>query len=198
MASYLPGTTPAYPDVVGGQLTQTYGNPVFPGTLFTGPLLAGSIQGSDGTNTLGGVGETQGTANVGFVVMGKSCTITQATNNGATGQYVCPIVVPAQSQILRITLMVTAAWTTTTTLGIGTSASARAIKSSRPGRVVAETPSNTVFITFMMSLPATILPAWADRASGAAQRAIRPPSSGARGMPPMRSATRLSAAQIVA
>ena len=130
MASYLPGTTPAYPDVVGGQLTQTYGNPVFPGTLFTGPLLAGSIQGSDGTNTLGGVGETQGTANVGFAVMGKSCTITQATNNGATGQYVCPIVVPAQSQILRITLMVTAAWTTTTTLGIGTSASATAFTTS--------------------------------------------------------------------
>lgn len=130
MASYLPGATPAYPDVVGGQLTQTYGNPVFPGTLFTGPVLAGSIQGSDGTNTLGGVGETQGTCNVGFAVMAKSCVINQATNNGATGQFVCPIVVPAQSQILRMTLMVTTAWTSTTTAGVGSSASATAFTTS--------------------------------------------------------------------
>src|SRR5271170_8129468 len=127
MASYLPGTTPVYPDVVGGQLTQTNGNPVFPGTLFTGPLLAGSIQGSDGTNTLGGTGETQGTANVGFAVMAKSCVINQATNNGTAGQFVCPIVVPAQSQILRITLMVTTVWSgASADLGIGSSALATA------------------------------------------------------------------------
>ena len=130
MASYLPGTTPAYPDIVGGQLTQTNGNPAFPGTLFSGPVLSGSVQGSDGSNNLAGVGGTIGTANVGFCVVGKSCTITQATNNGSAGQYVCPIVVPAQSQILRITLMVTAAWTSTTTLGIGTSASATAFTTS--------------------------------------------------------------------
>src|ERR1700684_4320018 len=130
MASYLPGTTPAYPDIVGGQLTQTNGNPAFPGTLFSGPVLSGSVQGSDGSNNLAGVGGTIGTANVGFCVVGKSCTITQATNNGSAGQYVCPIVVPAQSQILRITLMVTAAWTSTTTLGMVTSASATAFMTS--------------------------------------------------------------------
>ena len=115
--AYLPGATPTYPDVNGGQLTQTNGNPWAPGTLFSGPLLAGTVQGSDGTNTLAGVGETQGTANVGFAVMAKSCVINQATNNGATGQFVCPIVIPAQSQILRMTLMVTTAWTSTTTAG---------------------------------------------------------------------------------
>jgi len=128
--AYLPGTTPLYPDVVGGQLTQTNGNPWAPGTLFSGPVLAGTIQGSDGTNTLGGVGETQGTCNVGFVVMGKSMVINQATNNGATGQWVTNIVVPAQSQILRMTLMVTTAWTSTTTGGIGSSASATAFTTS--------------------------------------------------------------------
>jgi len=93
-------------------------------------VLAGTIQGSDGTNTLGGVGETQGTCNVGFVVMGKSMVINQATNNGATGQWVTNIVVPAQSQILRMTLMVTTAWTSTTTGGIGSSASATAFTTS--------------------------------------------------------------------
>jgi hypothetical protein len=130
MASYLPGTTPAYPDVLGGQLTQTNGNPAFPGTLFSGPLLAGSVQGSDGSNSLAGVGGSVGTCNVNFVVMARSCVITQATNNGSTGQFVCPIVIPAQSQILRMTLMVTTAWTSTTTAGIGSSASATAFTTS--------------------------------------------------------------------
>jgi hypothetical protein len=115
---------------VPGQLTQTNGNPWNAGTLLSGPILAGTIQGSDGTNTLGGVGETQGTANVGFCVMAKSCVITQATNVSTTGQFVCPIVIPAQSQILAIYLMVTAAWTSTTTLGIGTNASATAFTTS--------------------------------------------------------------------
>jgi predicted O-methyltransferase YrrM len=52
--------------------------------------------------------------------------ITQATNDGTAGQFACPIVIPAQSQILHITLMVTTAWTGTTTLGVGTGASATA------------------------------------------------------------------------
>lgn len=128
MTAYIPPTsgTPTYPDITGGQLTQTNGNPVFPATLFTGPILAGNITGSDGTNTLGGVGETQGTANVGYAVMTQSCVITQATNVATTGQFVCPIVLPAQSQIHSIKLMVTTAWTTTTTLEVGSGASATA------------------------------------------------------------------------
>ena len=132
MTTYIPPTsgTPVYPDVVGGQLTQTNGNPPFPGTQFTGPVLAGNVFNSDGTNNLAGVGGSQGTSNVGFGALAQSCVITQATNDGTTGQFACPIVIPAQSQILAIYLMVTTAWTSTTTLGIGTGASATAFTTS--------------------------------------------------------------------
>lgn len=128
MANYLPGTSGAYPDITGGQLTQNNGDPVFPGTVFTGPVIAGNVIQSDGTNTLAGLGSTTGTANQGYCVMSQSCVITQATNNGSAGQFVCPIVIPAQSQIHSIKLMVTTALTGgATTLGIGTSASATAL-----------------------------------------------------------------------
>lgn len=129
--TYLPGTSGAYPDIKGGQLTQTNGNPPVPGTTFTGPVIAGPIWASDGSNNLAGVGGTVGTANAGFSVSAQSCVINQATNNGSTGQFVCPIVIPAQSQILRMTLMVTTVWSGgTTTMGIGTGASATAFTSS--------------------------------------------------------------------
>lgn len=131
MTAYLPGTTPAYPDIQGAQLTQTNGNPPFPGTQFTGPVLNGPIWRSDGSNNLAGVGGTVGTANAGFSVTAQSCVITQATNNGSAGQFVCPIVLPAQSQIISVKLMVTTAWTTTTTLEIGSGASATAFTGSQ-------------------------------------------------------------------
>ena len=126
--AYVPPTSgsPVYPDVVPGQLTQTNGNPWSAATLFSGPVLAGTVISSDGSNSLAGLNETSGTSNVGFCVMGKSCVITQATNVSTTGLFQCPIVIPAQSQILGIYLMVTTAWTSTTTLGIGTNASATA------------------------------------------------------------------------
>jgi hypothetical protein len=123
--------TPVFPDVVGGQLTQTNGNPWGPGTQFAGPLLAGTVKDSDGTGNLAGVGETQGTCNGGYVSMAKSCVITQASNDGTTGQFACPIVIPAQSQITGMQLMVTTAWTTTTTLEVGSSASATAFTASQ-------------------------------------------------------------------
>lgn len=127
MASYLPGTTPTYPDIIGGQLTQTNGNPPFPCTEFTGPVIAGNVINSDGTNNLAGVGGQTGTANVNFLKMARSCVCTQATNNGAAGQFVCPIVIPAQSQITAMKVMVTTAMSgAQTTLGIGSSASATA------------------------------------------------------------------------
>jgi hypothetical protein len=128
MATYNPGTTnPAYPDITGGQLTQSNGDPVFPAVAFTGPLIAGNVIGSDGTNNLAGLGGTTGTANMGFATMGQSCVITQATNTGVAGQFACPIVIPAQSQIKSIKLMVTTAFSGgATTLGIGSSASATA------------------------------------------------------------------------
>src|ERR1700732_2372226 len=100
MATYNPGTTnPAYPDITGGQLTQTNGDPVFPGTVLTGPVIAGNVVQSDGTNNLAGVGSQAGTANQGYVVMAQACVITQATNTGTAGQFACPIVIPAQSKI---------------------------------------------------------------------------------------------------
>jgi hypothetical protein len=120
--AYLPGTTPLYPDIVGGNYPNQNGDPIWPGTQFKGPLLAGNVNSSDGTNNLAGLGEDFGTANTGFGVMAQTAVIKQATNNGSVGQFVCPIVIPAQSQILRITLMVTTVWSGTTTLGIGTSA----------------------------------------------------------------------------
>ena len=129
MATYIPPTsgTPVYPDIIPGQLTQTNGNPATPATLFAGPVLAGNVTASDGTNNLAGVAGTVGTSNVGYAVMCQSCVITQATNDGTTGQFACPIVIPAQSQIHAIKLMVTTAWSgAATTLGIGSGASATA------------------------------------------------------------------------
>jgi len=83
-------------------------------TTFSGPLRAGTIQ-----NT---VGTTVGTdvANVGQVVMVQSNNFTQASS--AT-----TIVVPANSQILRITVYITTAMTgVASTFGVGTTVLATA------------------------------------------------------------------------
>ena len=114
-------------DINGGFSPNANGSPIFPGTLFTGPVLAGNVVHSDGSGTLAAVGETNvGTANVGYCVMAQSAIITQVTPSQTT-----TIVIPAQSQILAIYLMVTVAWSTgTTTLGIGTTALATAFTTS--------------------------------------------------------------------
>lgn len=81
-------------------------------TTFTGPVRAGDIINTSGT-TLG-----QDVANVGYVMMAQSSAVTQAS--GATS-----IVIPANSQIVGIDVMVTTAWTgVATTFGVGTTASA--------------------------------------------------------------------------
>jgi len=81
-------------------------------TTFTGPIKAGNILNTSGS-TLG-----QNVANVGYVVMAQSSAVTQAS--GATS-----IVIPANSQILSISVMVTTAWDgVATTFGVGTTASA--------------------------------------------------------------------------
>jgi hypothetical protein len=128
MATYIvPTSGQTYPDITGGQLTQTNGDPVFPGTVLTGPVIAGNVVQSDGSNALAGLGSQAGTANQGYCVMAQSCVITQATNTGTAGQFACPIVIPAQSQITAIKIMVTTAFTGgATTLGIGSSGSATA------------------------------------------------------------------------
>ena len=97
-------------------------------TVFTGPIQAGNVLQSDGTGNLAGVGGYNGTANVGYCVMAQSEVVTQATNGSVAGVYTSGIVIPAQSQILSVTLMVTTAWTgTAKTTGIGTTVSATAL-----------------------------------------------------------------------
>ena len=86
-------------------------------TTFTGPITAGDILNTSGT-TLG-----TNIANVGYVDMVQTAAVAQSTGVLST----TPIVIPAGSQITSITLWVTAVWATTTTLGIGTTASATAL-----------------------------------------------------------------------
>jgi len=86
-------------------------------TTFTGPITAGDILNTSGT-TLG-----TNIANVGYVQMAQTAAVTQSGGILST----TPIVIPANSQIISITLFVTAVWSTTTTLGIGTTASATAL-----------------------------------------------------------------------
>ena len=83
-------------------------------STFSGPIKAGTIPVTTGT-TLG-----TDVKNTGQVVMAQSNNITQAS--GAT-----TIVIPANSQIIEITVYVTTAWTGgATTFGVGTTASATA------------------------------------------------------------------------
>jgi len=78
-------------NVQGGQLIQSTGNPALPGSLVTGPLLAGNIQSSDGTTNLAGVGSMAGgLSNVGFSTMTQADDITQATNGSVAGVFLDP------------------------------------------------------------------------------------------------------------
>ena len=111
-------------EVYGGVLPQKNGSPIFPGNTFRGPLLAGSIPKSS-SQALGGqapqpagLGGTIGLANLGYAVMAQSAVITQAAAAAPT-----PIVIPAQSQITRITLMATTAFSGgANTISIGNAA----------------------------------------------------------------------------
>lgn len=80
---------------------------------FTGPIKAGDVLNTTGT--------TAGTIkNVGFVVMAQAVPITQATTATALGT---SIVIPANSHIINIQMLVTTAWDgAATTFSIGTSA----------------------------------------------------------------------------
>jgi len=85
-------------------------------TTFTGPIRAGNILDTSGT-TLG-----QNVKNVGSVVMVQTFPITQAGTATALGTN---IVLPADSHILNIQMVVTAPWTgAATTFNVGTSATA--------------------------------------------------------------------------
>lgn len=81
-------------------------------TTFTGPIKAGDIVNTSGS-TLG-----SDVRNTGWVLMAQSWPVTQAS--GATD-----IVIPADSQIVSIDVMVTTAWTgAASTFGVGTTANA--------------------------------------------------------------------------
>ena len=85
-------------------------------TTFTGPIRAGNILQTSGT-TLG-----QDVKNVGSVNMVQTYPITQA---GTATALATPIVLPANSHILNIQMLNTAAWSgVATTLSVGTSATA--------------------------------------------------------------------------
>ena len=78
-------------------------------TTFSGPIKAGTIKETTGT--------TVGTdmKNVGQVLMVQSAAITQSTTAAASG-----IVIPANSQIVEMSVYVTTAWDNSSTLNIGT------------------------------------------------------------------------------
>ena len=87
-------------------------------TTFTGPIKAGDVLNTTGT-TVGSI------ANVGFVVMAQSAVVNQATNVSSAGLYKTNIVIPANSQILSISILKTVAWNgVAQTINIGTSATA--------------------------------------------------------------------------
>ena len=88
-------------------------------TTFSGPLRAGSITNTSGT-TVG-----KDVANLGYVIMSQSATINQATNVGSAGVYKTNIVIPAGSQILRIDIFKSTAWSgVAQTINVGTDATA--------------------------------------------------------------------------
>jgi hypothetical protein len=90
-------------------------------TTFSGPIRAGDIRDTTGT-TLG-----TNVRNVGSVVMVQTFPITQA---GTQTALATPIVLPANSHILNIQMLTTAAWVTTTTVSVGTSATATELVSA--------------------------------------------------------------------
>jgi len=97
-------------------------------TTFTGPIMAGNVLKSDGSGNLAGAGGDSGLANVGYTTMAQSQAITQATNGSSAGVYTTDIVIPADSQIIGIDLLVSTIWSgAASTLGIGTTVSATAL-----------------------------------------------------------------------
>ena len=104
-------------DINPGNYPNANGSPVWPATSFTGPILAGNVQQSDGSGTLAGLGETSGTANLGYAQMVQSVVVTSTSGTVTTN-----IIIPAQSQITDIYMMVTTL-SAGATFSIGTTAS---------------------------------------------------------------------------
>jgi hypothetical protein len=102
-------------------------NPVWPGTRFTGPLLAGNILRTGGPNLAGVGSQDQNTlGNVGYVKMVQVGRVTQAASPGqAPGVFVSPdLIIPAQSMLLSISSVVLVAFTgAASTFGVGNTVS---------------------------------------------------------------------------
>lgn len=118
-------------EVIGGQLTQTSGNPVWPCTLFTGPVLSGNVFNGTGTGGLAAVGEQIGSmANVGFCEMVQASLFFQPASGAASNAYATQIVLPAQSMITSISAIIKTVWDTNTTFTVGTAASSSLFQTS--------------------------------------------------------------------
>ena len=104
-------------------------------TTFTGPVRAGNILNTSGTTI------DQNVKNVGSVVMVQTYPVTQA---GTATALATPIVLPANSHILNIQMVVTAVWSgAASTFSVGTSATATELVSGGAGGtigVIALTP----------------------------------------------------------
>lgn len=97
-------------------------------TTFTGPIRAGNILNTSGT-TLG-----QDVKNVGSVVMVQTYPITQALTATALGT---TIVLPANSHILNMQMVVTAVWSgAATTFSVGTSTTSTELVSAAAGGTI--------------------------------------------------------------
>jgi len=97
-------------------------------TTFTGPIRAGNILDTSGT-TLG-----QNVKNVGSVVMVQHYPITQALTATALGT---TIVLPANSHVLNIQMVVTTVWSgAATTFSVGTSATSTELVSGAAGGTI--------------------------------------------------------------
>lgn len=119
---------------------------------WSGPLMAGSVKDT--------VGSSPGDlANVGYALMAQSQSITQAASAGqAAGLYKTNIVLPAGSQITRITLGVTVVWDgAAATFNVGTSSS---------GNELAVAGGNTAaalgIVNVIPGADATRMAAWQD------------------------------------
>jgi hypothetical protein len=97
-------------------------------TTFSGPIRAGNITNTTGT-TLG-----ENVKNVGSVVMVQVFAVTQA---GSATALSTTIVLPANSHILNMQMVVTAAWSgAATTFSVGTSATSTELVSAAAGGTV--------------------------------------------------------------
>ena len=97
-------------------------------TTFTGPVRAGNILNTSGTTI------DQNVKNVGSAVMVQTYPITQA---GTATALATPIVLPANSHILNIQMVVTTVWNgAASTFSVGTSATATELVSGGAGGTI--------------------------------------------------------------